>query len=69
MGDLVGRFWGWALGQGPGLGGTGWLGDPHLWGSCDQLLEKGLSPHLPPATGSRVNPTPLFALPHPPQGC
>ena len=67
-GDLVGRFWGWALGQGPGLGGTGWLGDPHLWGSCDQLMEKGLSP--PPASCHRVQGEPHSSLcpPPPPAG-
>lgn len=47
------------------MGGTGWLGDPHLWDSCDQLMEKGLSPAPASATGPGVNPTPLSPLSHP----
>lgn len=41
------------------------MGDPHLWDSCNQLMEKGLSPPPASATGPGVNPTPLSPLSHP----
>ena len=67
-GGPCGAILGLGSGAGPWLGGNRLAGRPHLWGSCDQLMEKGLGP--PPASCHRVQGEPHSSLcpPPPPAG-